>query len=68
LINLATFPYIILTILVVRGLTLKGAGEGMNNYIVLFDTNKFLDPILWKDAVKIVQTFFFFFKDKKETN
>jgi SNF family Na+-dependent transporter len=57
-----------LTILVVRGLTLKGAGEGMNNYIVLFDTNKFLDPILWKDAVKIVQTFFFFFKDKKETN
>jgi SNF family Na+-dependent transporter len=47
----ATFPYIILTILVIKGFTLDGAGEGLEVYITQFQFERFKQPELWKDAV-----------------
>lgn len=42
----ATFPYVMLTVLVVRGVTLTGATEGII-YFVKPDFNKLLDPEVW---------------------
>lgn len=45
-----------LTILVVRGALLDGAGEGIKFYVGSFDVKKLIDPELWKDAT--VQVFY----------
>ena len=49
----ATFPYIVLTILVITGCILPGAGIGINFYLGLgsFDFSKFYEPSVWKAAV-----------------
>jgi SNF family Na+-dependent transporter len=48
----ATFPYIVLTILVVTGCILPGAGQGIDFYLGLgkFDWSKFGDANVWKAA------------------
>ena len=45
----ATFPYIVLFCLFIRGVTLEGAADGVK---VLFtpDFKRLLDPIVWTDA------------------
>lgn len=45
----ATFPYLVLIALFIRGITLEGAGNGIK---VLFtpDFEKLLDPTVWMDA------------------
>ena len=48
----ATFPYLMLTILVIKGAMLDGAGYGIQFYIGSFDASKLSDPELWKDAVR----------------
>ena len=47
----ATFPYLMLTALVIKGATLDGAGEGVKFYVSKFDTSKLVEPEVWKDAV-----------------
>ena len=47
----ATFPYIILTILVVKGALLEGAEYGIEFYIGKFEYERMLEPGLWMDAV-----------------
>ncbi|KAI0215923.1 Sodium- and chloride-dependent glycine transporter 1 [Lamellibrachia satsuma] len=42
----ATFPYVMLTVLVVRGVTLPGASEGIL-YFVTPDWTKLLNPEIW---------------------
>lgn len=45
----ATAPYFILTILLVRGLFLTGAGKGIY-YLFVPDFNKLFEPQVWVDA------------------
>ncbi|GAB1606135.1 sodium- and chloride-dependent glycine transporter 2-like [Argonauta hians] len=45
----ATFPYIILIILLIRGCTLEGAIKGIKKFIIP-DWNKFSDLEMWVDA------------------
>lgn len=45
----ATFPYLILTILLAKGLTLKGASKGIKFFITPVPS-KLLDPNVWSDA------------------
>ncbi|CAF0839573.1 unnamed protein product [Brachionus calyciflorus] len=52
----STFPYVMLTILVVRGALLEGAGEGVKFYVGQFNISQLGDPELWKDAT--VQVFY----------
>ncbi|XP_038630617.1 sodium- and chloride-dependent neutral and basic amino acid transporter B(0+)-like [Scyliorhinus canicula] len=53
----ATFPYVILTILLIRGLTLEGAYKGIEFYIgSQSDFSKLADAEVWKDAA--VQIFY----------
>lgn len=40
-----------LTILVIKGSFLDGAGKGVNFYVAKFEGSKLLEPELWKDAV-----------------
>ncbi len=55
-IHKATFPYVMLTILVITGSLLPGASEGVKYYVGSIKTEKFLDPSVWKDAVSPSQT------------
>lgn len=50
----ATFPYIILTILVVKGALLDGAEYGVEFYVGKFEYERLLEPQLWMDAVSIL--------------
>ncbi|XP_060578343.1 sodium- and chloride-dependent glycine transporter 2-like [Ruditapes philippinarum] len=45
----ATFPYVLLTVLLVRGLTLDGHKEGIHFYIIP-EWEKLRDPKVWSDA------------------
>ncbi len=49
----ATFPYIMLTALVIKGAMLDGASEGVKFYVSQFDTSKLAEPEVWKDAVSL---------------
>ncbi|KAG5269424.1 hypothetical protein AALO_G00201850 [Alosa alosa] len=53
----ATFPYIMLLVLLVRGLTLPGALQGVVYYLYP-DPSKLLEPQVWMEAVS--QIFFSF--------
>ncbi|XP_032886804.1 sodium- and chloride-dependent neutral and basic amino acid transporter B(0+)-like [Amblyraja radiata] len=47
----ATFPYVVLTVLLIRGLTLEGAWKGIQFYIgSQSDFSKLADAEVWKDA------------------
>merc|ERR1711976_189679 len=52
----ALFPYIVLVILLIRGLTLDGYYEGVEFYILTPDLERLKDSAVWKDAA--VQIFF----------
>ncbi len=52
----ATFPYVVLIILFVRGLFLDGYKDGLNFYLLDPDLEKLKDPQVWKDAT--IQIFF----------
>ncbi|XP_072450895.1 sodium- and chloride-dependent neutral and basic amino acid transporter B(0+)-like isoform X1 [Chiloscyllium punctatum] len=53
----ATLPYVILTVLLIRGLTLEGASKGIEFYIgIQSDFSKLAEGHVWKDAA--IQIFF----------
>ncbi|KAG8301637.1 hypothetical protein J6590_048833 [Homalodisca vitripennis] len=51
------FPYIVLTIFFIRGITLKGAGEGIK-HMYMPKVDKLLQPTIWLDAA--TQVFYSF--------
>ncbi|CAG2105152.1 unnamed protein product [Medioppia subpectinata] len=53
----ATFPYVILVILFIRGITLDGAIDGLRYYVTP-EWSRVKDPTVWRDAA--VQVFYSF--------
>lgn len=53
----STFPYLLLTIMLIRGVTLEGAGTGIEYYLIP-DWNRLADPGVWSDAA--IQIFYAF--------
>ena len=51
----STFPYVVLTVMVIRGVTLPGAGEGLRYYLVP-DWSRLADASVWSKAAN--QVFF----------
>jgi SNF family Na+-dependent transporter len=47
----STLPYLMITILIIRGALLLGADKGIEFYVGSFDISKLADANLWKDAV-----------------
>ncbi|KAJ8382767.1 hypothetical protein SKAU_G00035450 [Synaphobranchus kaupii] len=45
----ATFPYVMLTVLLIRGVTLPGASQGIKFYLYP-DLGRLVDPQVWVDA------------------
>ncbi|XP_064119568.1 sodium-dependent neutral amino acid transporter B(0)AT3-like isoform X2 [Macrobrachium nipponense] len=45
----ATFPYLVLVIFFVRGITLKGMEDGLK-HLITPDWEKLLDPVVWLEA------------------
>ncbi|XP_034017227.1 sodium-dependent neutral amino acid transporter B(0)AT1-like [Thalassophryne amazonica] len=45
----STLPYLVLTVFLIRGLTLKGSVEGIK-FLFTPDVNKLMDPETWLDA------------------
>lgn len=60
----ATFPYLMMTILVVQGALLDGSGKGVSYYLLgesgKFDFSAMFNIELWKDAVGDIFLFRFF--------
>ncbi|XP_066984522.1 sodium- and chloride-dependent glycine transporter 1-like isoform X1 [Macrobrachium rosenbergii] len=52
----ATFPYLILAILFVRGITLEGASQGIQYYLLKFNISKLAEAQVWSDAA--IQIFY----------
>jgi len=52
----ALFPYLVLVILLIRGVTLEGHFEGIEFYILKPDLSKLQDAAVWRDAAQ--QIFF----------
>ncbi|XP_002733078.1 sodium- and chloride-dependent glycine transporter 1-like [Saccoglossus kowalevskii] len=46
----ATFPYVLILVLVIRGCTLEGASDGIEFYIGRANWTKLAEPEVWKDA------------------
>ena len=46
----ATFPYVVLTILLIRGVTLPGAIDGIKFYLLQPDLSKLAHASVWLDA------------------
>jgi len=49
----ATLPYILLIVLLIRGLFLEGAMKGLY-YLFVPDITKLFDPMVWVDAANQV--------------
>ena len=45
----ALFPYVVLTVLLIRGLTLEGAVDGLE-FFLKPNMTKLLEPTVWMDA------------------
>ncbi|XP_045130113.1 sodium- and chloride-dependent glycine transporter 1-like [Portunus trituberculatus] len=54
----ALFPYVVLIILFVRGITLEGASLGIDYYLLKPDLSRLADSEVWSDAA--IQIFFSF--------
>ena len=48
----ATFPYVVLTILLIRGVTLPGAYDGLSFYLLQPNMTKLANAQVWVDAGK----------------
>ena len=46
----ATFPYLVLTILLIRGVTLPGAYDGLSFYLLQPNMTKLYNAQVWVDA------------------
>lgn len=45
------FPLLILIVLIIRGAFLEGAGEGIKNYLIKWDSEVLNDPYIWTSAI-----------------
>ena len=52
----ATFPYLVLVVLLIQGLRLEGAADGIEFYLTP-NWTKLTDSEVWFDAATQVQTF-----------